>query len=176
MPWDRDEPHVRLREWAEERDLRGEGARAVVSGCGLGADAEYLAGRGFRTTGFDVADTAVRLARERHPGSTVDYRVADLLALPVEWEQAFDLVVEIFTLQALPDPPRSEAAGAIGRLVAPGGTVLVVALRHTGAEEPDAGPPFALTRAQMESLAGDRLSLVSAEELDGPEWRVEYRR
>ena len=69
MPWDRDEPHALLREWAEAHDLRGEGRRAVVVGCGLGADAEYLSRLGFATTGFDIAATAVRLARERHPGT-----------------------------------------------------------------------------------------------------------
>lgn len=180
MPWDRDEPQVLLREWAEACALQGHGRRAVVVGCGLGADAEYLARRGFLTTGFDVAETAIRLAKHRHPGTTVDYQVADLLTLPGEWERAFDLVAEIFTLQALPDPPRGEATRAISRLVAPGGTLLAVAFRHTRAGSPDGyaddGPPFALTRAQMERLAGDRLRVVSAEELDGPRWRVEYRR
>ena len=106
MPWERDDPHPLLREWAERHDVRGEGRRAVVVGCGLGADAEYLARLGFETTGFDVAATAVRLAAERHPGTPVDYRVADLLDLPADWRHAFDLVVEIFTIQALPDPPR----------------------------------------------------------------------
>ena len=176
MPWDRDEPHVLLREWAEEHDVRGEGRRAVVVGCGLGADAEYLAERGFETTGFDIADTAVRLAVERHPGTSVDYRVADLLALPAEWQRSFDLVVEIFTIQALPDPPRDRAIRGAAGLVAPGGTLLAVAFRHTEGERLDSGPPVALSRAVMDSLAVDGLTLVSAEELDGPRWRVEYHR
>ena len=85
MPWDREEPQPLLREWAEARGLDGAGRRAVVVGCGLGADAEYLSRQAFATTGFDIAETAVRLARERHPDSTVDYRTADLLDLPAEW-------------------------------------------------------------------------------------------
>lgn len=116
MPWDRDAPQDLLRSWAEARDLDGAGRRAVVVGCGLGADAEYLAARGFATTGFDIAETAVRLARERHPETRVDYRVADLLALPEDWRGAFDLVVEIFTIQALPDP---RATGRWRRSVRP---------------------------------------------------------
>ena len=176
MPWDRDEPHVLLREWAEARDLRGEGRRAVVVGCGLGADPEYLSRLGFATTGFDIAPTAVRLARERHPGTSVDYQVADLLDLPSPWRRAFDLVVEIFTVQALPDPPRSAAIPAVADLVAPGGTLLAVAFRHTDGRDVDAGPPFALTREVMDSLAVDGLTVVRAEELDGPLWRVEYHR
>jgi SAM-dependent methyltransferase len=176
MPWDRDEPQVLLREWAEARDLDGAGKRAVVVGSGLGADAEYLAAQGFATTGFDIAETAVRIARERHPASTVDYRVADLLDLPEEWHGAFDLVVEIFTIQALPDPPRARAMAAVRSLVAPGGTLLAVAFRHVEGDDPDQGPPFPLTRSTMQALAGDDLRVVRAEELDGPRWRVEYTR
>jgi SAM-dependent methyltransferase len=176
MPWDRDEPQVLLREWAEAHDLRGAGRRAVVVGCGLGADAEYLASLGFATTAFDVAATAVRLARERHPGTSVDYRVADLLDLPDEWHHAFDLVVEIFTVQALPDPPRDRAVAGVASLVADGGTLLAIAFRHEPGDDEQAGPPFALTRESMESLATDGLSTVRAEALDGPRWRVEYHR
>jgi SAM-dependent methyltransferase len=176
MPWDREDPQVLLREWAETRGVQGTGKRAVVVGCGLGADAEHLAALGFETTGFDVSETAVRLARERHPGSPVDYRVADLLDLPGEWHRAFDLVVEIFTLQALPDPPRDRAARAVAGLVRPGGTLLAVAFRHTPGVDPGEGPPFSLTREDLRSLAVDGLHEAAAEELDGPLWRVELHR
>ena len=174
MPWDRDEPHVLLREWAEAQDLRGGGRTAVVVGSGLGADAEYLASLGFATTGFDISETAVRLARERHPETSVDYRVADLLDLPQEWRRAFDLVVEVFTIQALPDPPRDRAVAAVAGLVAPGGTLLAIEFRHEPGLDEQAGPPFSLTRPSMQALATDGLRLVRAEELEGPRWRVEY--
>jgi SAM-dependent methyltransferase len=106
MPWNRAEPHPLLVEWAENRQLTGGGRRAIAVGCGLGADAEYIASRGFDTVGFDISDTAVRIARQRHPGTSVRYVAADLLDPPPEWLRAFDLVVEIITVQALPDPPR----------------------------------------------------------------------
>jgi hypothetical protein len=64
----------------------------VVVGCGLGADAEFVARHGFATTAFDISATAVRTAQQRYPTSPVDYRTADL----------FDLVVEIINVQALP--------------------------------------------------------------------------
>ncbi|NUS40854.1 MAG: methyltransferase domain-containing protein [Terrabacter sp.] len=74
MPWDRSEPAPQLREWAESHadGVTRRGRRAVVVGCGLGADAEYLASLGFDTVAFDVAPTAVRVAQERHPDSAVD--------------------------------------------------------------------------------------------------------
>jgi predicted TPR repeat methyltransferase len=176
MPWDRDEPQVQLAEWAERAGLAGKGEIAVVVGCGLGADAEYLAGLGFRTTGFDVAPTAIEQARARHPGTQVDYRVANLLDLDADLVGAFDLVVEIFTLQALPDPPRTQAAAGVRSLVAPGGTLLAVAFRE-GETPAEQGPPFPLTRADMESLlATDGLTLVGLEETADQRWRAEYHR
>ncbi len=177
MPWDRDEPQVLLHDWLQAYDVRGDGRRAVVVGCGLGADAEHLATRGFAVTAFDVAATAVQLARERHRGSPVDYQVADLLRLPAGWQQAFDLVVEIFTLQALPDPPRAEAARAVAGLVAPGGSLLVIAFRADGEADDPSGPPFALGRATVDALATDGLRQVDAEQIEGPpRWRVRYDR
>jgi SAM-dependent methyltransferase len=179
MPWDRDEPHPLLREWAQRKGVQGEGRRGVVVGCGLGGDAEYLAGLGFDTVGFDIAPTAVRVASERHPESRVDYRVANLLDLPDEWEHAFDQVVEIFTLQALPDPPRADAIRSVNRLVKPGGTLLMIAFRATEHDDPRQGPPFSLTRATIDSLAFDGLEIADAEEIDldgTPRWRVEYHR
>lgn len=176
MPWDRTDPQPVFREWAEREGLTGHGRRSVVVGCGLGADAAYLSRLGFDSTGFDISETAIREARRRFEGTTVDLRVADLLALPEEWVGGFDLVVEIFTVQALPDPPRSAAIGAIRSLVAPGGTLLAVAFRNDGRQPVDQGPPFALTRQVMEGLAGDGLWMAALEELDGPYWRAELRR
>ena len=55
-------------------------------------------------------------------GADAEYVAANLLDLPAEWSWAFDLVVEVFTVQALPDPPRSTAIPNVARLVAPGST------------------------------------------------------
>lgn len=174
--WDRDAPHPQLVMWAESVDLAGQGLRAVVVGCGLGADAEYFAGRGFATTAFDLAPHAIAEVRRRRPGSPVDYQVADLRRLPPEWLGAFDLVVEIFTLQAVPDPPRAQMAAAVRSLVAPGGTLFLVAFRNDGSTPADVGPPFPLTEEFISSMASDGLAVDSIERSDGPLWRVTYRR
>ncbi len=176
MPWDRTDPHPLLREWVESTGLDGVGRRAVVVGCGLGADAAYLTTRGFDVLGFDLSATAVEVARERHGSTGAEFRAADLLALPAEWTGAFDLVVEIFTIQALPDPPRGDAVHAIAGLVAPAGTLLAVAFRQDGDEPATEGPPFALTRDQVTGLAVRGLDLVEIEALPGERWRAEFRR
>jgi pimeloyl-ACP methyl ester carboxylesterase len=121
-PWAREEPDPLLVEWTRARGLAGHGQRAIVAGCGLAADAEHIAGLGYATVAFDIAETAIRMARERRPDSRVDYVTADLLSLPREWLGAFDLVIEVITVQALPEPLRSRAIANIRRLVAPAGT------------------------------------------------------
>jgi len=177
MPWSRTEAHPLLVEWAGSTGVRGPG-RAVVVGCALGADAECVAGLGFDTIGFDVSETAIRSARERHQGSSVGYVVADLLDLPDSWHQAFDLVVEIITVQALPDDLRPDAIAGVTGLVAPGGALFVVALRDDGTNTAPP-PPTPLTRAEIDSFARDGLAPQDVTALStpsGPRWRAVFRR
>ncbi|WP_395728619.1 class I SAM-dependent methyltransferase [Nakamurella sp.] len=173
MPWSRTDPHPLLRRWIDERPAV-EPARACVVGCGLGADAEFLAGRGWTTTGFDLSPTAVEQARARHPGSAVTYRVADLLQLPDDLVGAFDLVVEIHTLQAMPNPPRAGAARGVASLLTPGGTLFVVQFRDTGV--PTQPPPFPLSRDDLALLEVGGVVPVLVGEVDGPLWRAEFVR
>jgi hypothetical protein len=66
---------------------------------------------------------AIDGARGRFPGSSVDYTPADLLNPPASWRGAFDLVVEIYTVQPLHGTARTTALAMLPRLVAPGGTL-----------------------------------------------------
>jgi SAM-dependent methyltransferase len=181
VPWDRGGPSPLLVEWTAARTLDGRGRRAVVVGCGLGDDAEHIAGLGFRTVAFDIAPTAIRGARRRFPGSRVEYVVADLLDPPAEWLRAFDLVVESITVQALPDPPRAAAIANVASLVAPGGTLFVLSAAREQ-HEPANGPPWPLTRGEVDAFATGGLAAVRIEDLrDMPEpwerrWRAEFRR
>ena len=101
-PWDYGAARPQLVEWADARNLAGHGREALVVGCGYGADAEFLAERGYRTTGFDFSPTAVAAARRQHPETEVTYVVADVLNLPGRWKGSFDLVVESLTVQSMP--------------------------------------------------------------------------
>ncbi len=176
VPWDRTAANPLVSEWASGRD--GSGRSAVVVGCGLGRDAELLAALGYATTGFDLSATAIRLAQQRHRDSAVRYEVADLLEPPRKYLAAFDLVVESYTVQSVPDPLRSRLIAAVPRLVAPGGTLLVVAAR--GAGHATDGPPFPLTRAEVDAFAVAGLSPVRVESLVDAEgkdrWRAQFVR
>jgi SAM-dependent methyltransferase len=180
VPWDRPQATPLLADWAARTGPDGRGRSAVVIGCGLGRDAEFVAGLGFATTAFDISATAVRVARERHPGSPVAYVVADLLDPPASWRHGFDLVVESNTVQALPRRLRDRATAAVAALVAPGGTLLVLGA-VPAAVAADDGPPWPLTRAEIDAFAGGGLAAASVEQVptqDDPSslrWRAVFR-
>ena len=153
----------------------------MVVGCGLGADSEHLARHGWRTTAFDISPAAVAAVRDRYPDSPVDYRQGDLLDLTgdsADLVGAFDLVVEIYTLQALHPSLRDRAVAGVHGLMAPGATALVVQVVRRDDEAVHAEPPWTLTRAEMEAVAGDGVRLVSLTEVlppgrVNPLWRME---
>ncbi|MEU0572611.1 class I SAM-dependent methyltransferase [Nonomuraea sp. NPDC005983] len=176
VPWDSRTPHPLLVQWAD--GARGEGRRALVVGAGLGDDAEFVAWLGYETVAFDVSETAVRLAAERFPGSRVEYRAADLLEPPAEWRLAFDLVVEIMTVQALPEDLHGPAIARVAEFVGPGGTLLVIAsARDEGG--PVGAPPWPLTPDEIAAFSASGLVEEKVEELRDPgrrRWRATFRR
>jgi SAM-dependent methyltransferase len=172
-PWDHGAARPQLVEWADARNLTGHGREALVVGCGYGADAEYLASLGFRTTAFDFAPSAIAAARRKHPDSKVGYHVADVFDLPCDWQSRFDLVVESLTVQSMPPAQHTAAARSIAALVAPSGTLLVLATPREEGTEVN-GPPWPLTRAELDDFAAGDLVLRHVERIqDGTWWRAE---
>jgi SAM-dependent methyltransferase len=183
MPWDSGKPTRMLVDWTRENVGAAEpGRRALVVGSATGEDAEHLAGLGYRTLGFDIAPTAVRVASARHPRSAVEYVVADLLDPPAEWRRGFDLVYERQTTQSLPDALRPRAIANVAAMVRPGGTLLVVAAVRDDDDPDDTGPPWPLTRREIDSYADGGLAPVRIEAFADPDqpavrrWRAEFRR
>jgi hypothetical protein len=164
IPWDRGIPSVLLSAWAGREQVDGTGHTAIVVGAGYGRDSEFVAGLGFRTTAFDISPTAVRDTRERFPHTTVDYVPANLLDLPPAWLGGFDLVVEDMTVQSLPESLRSEATLAVASLVAPDGTLVVVAAARDEGQHVE-GPPWPLTPSQVEAFATGGLTRVELERI-----------
>ena len=177
MPWDRGGPNPFLEQWVRSHGLQGGGRRALVIGTALGDDAELLSDRGYEVTAFDVSPTAIEGARRRFPSSPVDYRVADLLALPEDLRGAFDLVAECITVQALPLSLRDRAIDAIASTVAPGGTLVVISGIFAGQGERD-GPPWPLTRSELDRFQRvlRPVEVGVARIGDQARWRGEYVR
>jgi SAM-dependent methyltransferase len=99
---------------------------ALDLGCGEGADAIWLAGKGWQVTAVDISGVAIERAR-RH---AADAGVADR----IDWQQhdlaasfpagTFDLV-SIQFLHSPGDLPREEILRAASRAVRPGGVLLI---------------------------------------------------
>jgi len=155
IPWADLEPNAALAAWTQTPHALDGARTAAVVGCGLGDDAEHLAGKGLDVLAFDVSPTAISWARVAHPQSRVRYEVGDLFSLPAAWRGRFDLVVEVYTLQALPSRVRGDAAAAIRSLLAPRGRLfLFTRLRDEAPasapyDEATSGPPWPLTRAEV---------------------------
>jgi SAM-dependent methyltransferase len=185
VPWDDRQPNPLLTRWAKDAVARGvisPGCRTLVVGCGVCDDPGFLAGLGCEVTAFDVSPTAVAESRRRFADSPVSYRVADLLAPPPGWAGAFGLIAEIYTVQALYGQSRAAAIASLAGLVAPGGTLLVLA-RATDEDDPVRDPammPWPLTRAEIDAFAAGGLNARSVElfydEEDPPKlrWRAEF--
>ena len=176
IPWADGIPNPNLVEWLDRQESHG--GRALVVGCGLGDDAEELAARGYDVTAFDVSASAVEWARKAHPDSPVAYVAADLLHAPSEWTQAFDLVVEIYTVQVLRGEPRREALLALPGFVAPGGVLLLVA-RGREEDDPEGALPWPLTKRELSTIA-QLMTTESFEDYRDAEghrrFRVQWRR
>ncbi|WIX91236.1 class I SAM-dependent methyltransferase [Amycolatopsis sp. DG1A-15b] len=174
LPWARNVPNAELAAWASP----GEGRRALVVGSALGDDAEFLAAAGWAVTAFDVASTAIEAARTRFPTSTVDYVVADLLNPPAQWRQAFDLIVEIINIQAMPRDFRPAAVASLAGFLAPGGTALVCEVAEENMDMANwQSPPWPFSRADIESVAQDGVRLVSLETIrDGARYWATFTR
>jgi thioredoxin reductase/SAM-dependent methyltransferase len=101
--------------------------RALDVGCGEGADAVWLAERGWQVTGVDISSVAVQRATEHAAAAGLADRItfsqADLRKEP-PGEQAYDLVSAHF--MHLPSEVRRELYARLAAAVTPGGTLLLV--------------------------------------------------
>mgnify|MGYP001329853014 CR=1 FL=1 len=165
IPWADLEPNKFLRRFAEKTGLKGEGRSALVVGCGLGDDARYLYDLGFRVTAFDISPAAVEWARRLHRETDIEFFVADLFDAPEQWRQAFDFVLEVYTIQPLPLEMRPQVIDAISKFVrSPGGRLLVVTRGRSDDEEP-LELPWPLSRRDLSRFEKNGLKEIYFEEM-----------
>lgn len=102
--------------------------RALDAGCGEGAEARWLAARGWRVRAVDISATALDRARERaqagdaEAAQRIEWVCADVTARPPAAE-AFDLVCSHYVHPA--EGPDA-LVKALAAAVAPGGTLVIV--------------------------------------------------
>ena len=141
-----------------------EPGRALDVGCGEGADAVWLAERGWSVVALDVAESALdrATAAALSHGVSIETVCAELPAAGLE-PVSFDLVSVFYP--AIPRTPSAEAIDVLLDVVAPGGTLLVVGHTFDDHEHHDHTPAF-------DSKAYVQVDDVAAR-LDPAHWTIE---
>lgn len=143
--------------------------RALDAGCGRGADAVWLASRGWRVTAVDVSATVLDQARRDAlaAGPDLDGRIEWVHADLTAWEpdgSVFDLVSSHYV--HVPGPA-ADLFARLASFVAPDGTLLVVGhdASHGHGQTGHAHPPGAQVRVEQVTaqLPPDRWDVVVAE-------------
>jgi SAM-dependent methyltransferase len=128
--WERLEGELRAPDFERRRGFLAEtvraGERALDLGCGAGDFTAALAKAGASPVGVDVAEAALRRARERHPG--LDFRLVPLDGpLPLE-DCEFGLVWASEVIEHVADTARW--LSEVRRVLAPGGRLLLTTPSH----------------------------------------------
>jgi len=126
---------------------------ALDPACGEGRNAIWLASIGWQVVGVDFS--AVGLDKARQLASQRDVRMDWVRADLTTWEQpsTYDLV-EVMYLH-LPEDLRHNVLARMGKSVAPGGTMLVVAHDLTNLTEGFGGPQDPTVRNGPDDVVGD---------------------
>ncbi len=181
IPWADLEPNKFLKRWADETHLTGDGRKALVVGCGLGDDAKYLHELGFDVTAFDISPTAIAWAKRINADLPIRFEVADLFQPFPEWLGAFDLVVEVYTIQPLPLEMRPRVIDAIAAFVASDGE-LVVVTRGRGDDEEPTEIPWPVSRRDLSRFEPNGLKETGFRLYEGdedppaPRFVVQYKK
>ncbi|HMU33718.1 MAG TPA: class I SAM-dependent methyltransferase [Pyrinomonadaceae bacterium] len=179
IPWADLEPNPYFKEWAERNDLSGDGRSALVVGCGLGDDANYLNQLGFKVSAFDLSPTAIDWAKKLYGEIDIRFEVMNLFEPYRGWLGAFDFVLEIYTIQPLPMEMREDAIDAVSRFVKDGGELVVVTRGREDDEPVDQVPwPLSrkdLSRFEVNGLRQTELVVCPAENEGEPDrWVIKY--
>lgn len=172
MPWNKDAPSPGLVGFLKEHPPEKE-RTVVVPGCGLGHDVKAFADAGWDATGYDISETAMKLAGERVP----DAKFVHGNFLYDGPERQFDWVFEHTFFCAIQPDERSQYVEAVRRWLKPGGHYLAV---YYLIDDMD-GPPFGTTREEILGLFSPRFTRLkdwvprSYPNREGLEWMVLWR-
>jgi SAM-dependent methyltransferase len=149
-PWDKAAPAPELPHSLAEGHLSG---RVLVPGCGRGHDVRAIAGAGGReVVGLDLSPTAVREAEEMGVPASVQFVEGDLFSLPPSMQGAFDWVWEHTCFCAIKPELRPKYVNAMHSVLRPDGYLLALFFLDPGTGGADDGPPFGVSRLELNAL------------------------
>jgi SAM-dependent methyltransferase len=133
-PWDIEGPQPAIVRLADAGAFSGD---VLDAGCGTGENGLYVAALGLRVLGFDVAETAVAMAREKAAARGLDARfeVADALRLD-RLGRTFDTVLDCGLFHTFDRDERRGYVTGLAAVTRRGGHVHVLCFSDAEAEPP----------------------------------------
>ena len=134
-PWDVGHPQPAIVRLAAGGAFAGD---VLDAGCGTGENALLIAALGLPVLGFDVAETALAMAREKasNQGLDAEFVTADALQLD-RLGRRFDTVLDSGLFHTFDADEQPRYAASLASVTAPGGTLYVLCFSDDG---PDTGP------------------------------------
>ena len=149
-PWEKGVPHPALVDFlTEDGRLAGE---IFVPGCGAGHDVRALSTAANHVVGIDLAPLAIAQANSFPKVGNEEYLLADLFALPAEWNARFDIVFEHTCFCAIDPSLRRSYVESVVRLLRPGGRLIAIFFLNPDHDEE--GPPYRVGRGELEEFLG----------------------
>ena len=162
-PWEKGAADPPLLEWLGSRGaLHG---KVLVPGCGTGYDVRAIAAASptAQVIGLDIAESALVEARRCPSSGREAYHLGDILDLPTELTSRFEWVFEHTCFCAIEPRRRPNYVNAITRALRPEGALLAIFFLNPwdpGEAPEEGGPPFAVTREEIDRLFGSRFELL----------------
>ena len=159
MPWEKGAPCPGLLDYLAADALQG---RVLVPGCGLGHDVRAIAASAETETvdGIDIAPSAIEAARAFATAGKERYELADLFVLPPELRGWFHWVWEHTCFCAIDRCQRAAYVEAVASALQPGGHLLAIFYLDPGNNSPDEGPPFEVSKAELDALFLPRFKMI----------------
>jgi SAM-dependent methyltransferase len=134
-PWDIGRPQPAIARLTAEGGLAGP---VLDAGCGTGENALLVAALGLSVLGFDVAETALAIARKKalDRGLAVEFAVADAFHLE-RLGRMFETVLDCGLFHTFNSDERPAYATSLASVTAHDGTLYVLCFSDDG---PDTGP------------------------------------
>ncbi len=164
MPWYSPRPSPWLVAAVRRRWIPS-GSRVLDVGCGSGSNVLWLAKRGYRASGVDIAPTVVAIARERvrQAGVAAELRVANATALPFA-SGAFGAVIDSGCFHSLPRRSRDRYAQEVYRVLRPHSPFLLTWIPREVRTR--TGPPHRPSLAEVASVFEPGFVFAAVERFD----------
>ena len=134
-PWDIGRPQPAIGRLASEGGFAG---AVLDAGCGTGENALHVASQGLSVLGFDVAETALTIARQKAAdrGIEVEFATADAFHLE-RLGRRFQTVLDCGLFHTFDGSERAEYVASLASVTEHDGTLYVLCFSDDG---PDTGP------------------------------------